>query len=72
MSLSTLTNDQLADQWKALLDETHARAEALPASTFKFLFKERLSKLHVHADRLKGMTSDEGVIQPLSGGTPKP
>lgn len=71
MSLSTLTNDQLADQWKALLDETHARAEALPAGTFKHLVKARLEKLHVHVNRLKAMTVDEGTIQPYSGGEPK-
>lgn len=68
---SELTDDELADAWNDLLTETHARAEALPSGTFKFLFKDRLAKLHIHANRLKAMASDEGTIQPMSGGDPK-
>jgi len=71
MDFSQLSPDDLADAWKAIIDETHSRADALPNGTFKHLFKARLEKLHVHADRLKRMTSDEGAIQPMSGGGDK-
>lgn len=71
MDFSNLTNDELADAGKAFFDEVHARAEALPASTFKWMLKERIAKLHIHANRALGMCKDEGTIQPLSGGDPK-
>ena len=72
MDLGTLTNDDLADHIKSVFDELHARADALPAGTYKWMAKDRLDKAHAQFNRLKRMTSDEGLIQPLSGGGPKP
>ena len=71
MDLSNLTDDQLADAGKAFIDELHARADALPNGTFRFLARERVAKLHGHMNILKRMCADEGVIQPMSGGDAK-
>lgn len=71
MDFSTLSNDELADAGKAFMDELHARADALPAGTYKWMAKGRLDKAHIQFNRLKRMTSDEGLIQPMSGGEPK-
>lgn len=71
MDFSTLSNDDLADAGKAFFDEVHARAEALPSSTFKWMLKERLAKAHLRADHVLRMCKDEGTVQPLSGGDPK-
>ena len=72
MDFSTLSNDELADVGKAWFDEVHARADALPTGTFRFLFRDRLAKAHAQINRLLKMTKDEGVITPMSGGEPKP
>lgn len=71
MDFSTLDNDALADVVKDLFDELHSRADALPAGTYKWMAKDRLDKAHAQFNRLKRMTSDEGLIQPMSGGEPK-
>lgn len=72
MDFSILSNDELADAGKAFFDEVHARADALPTGTFKWMLRERLAKLHIHANRALCMCKDEGAIQPMSGGGPKP
>jgi hypothetical protein len=65
-----VTNDELANAFKALFDEAHAKAEALPDSGFKRRTIERLNVAHEIMDRIRKTAVDEGEIQPMSGGDP--
>ena len=66
-----MTNDALADAFKALFDEAHAKAEALPDGGFKKRTIERLNVAHEIMDRIRKHAADEGEIQPFSGGDPQ-
>jgi len=65
-----VTNDELADAFKTLFDEAHAKAEALPDGGFKKRTIERLNVAHEIMDRIRRQAVDEGEIQPMSGGDP--
>lgn len=67
-----MTNDELADAMKALLDEAHDKVEALPDGPLKARARRRLAVLHGAADALKDLLVREGLVQPFSGGDPKP
>lgn len=65
-----MTNDELANAFKALFDEAHAKVEALPDGPFKSRTGELLSVAHGIMDRLRRRAIDQGEIQPMSGGDP--
>lgn len=65
-----MSNDELANAFKALFDEAHAKAEALPDGPFKRRTIERLNVAHEIMDRVRKHAVDEGEIQPFSGGDP--
>lgn len=72
MDFSGLTNDELADAAKALVDEAHLRVDALPQSAFRSGVSKRLDVAHKALDFLKEHLVGGGVISPQSGGDPKP
>ena len=72
MDFSTLSNDELAQATRDLLDELHGRHEALPESAFRRGVGRRLGTVHGTLDVLREYLVDGGVIQPTSGGIPKP
>ena len=65
-----MTNDELAEAFKALFAEAHAKAEALPDGRFKKRAIERLNVAHEIMDRIRKHAVEEGEIQPFSGGDP--
>ena len=65
-----MTNDELADAFKALFDEAHAKAEALPDGHFKKRVIERLNVAHEIMERLRKHAAQEGEISIESGGAP--
>lgn len=73
MSLGTnmRSNDELADDFRALFDDLHAKIEAHPDSSLKHRAEILADVAHRALDRLKKLAGDEGVIQPFSGGDPK-
>ena len=72
MDFTTLSDDELADAARALFDELHRRHDGLPASAFKNGVGRRLGIAHRAMDVLKEHLSGGGIIQPYSGGEPKP
>lgn len=66
-----MTSDELADQFKADLDELHLQIEALPEGATKRRAKRLASIAHGAPDGLKDLAVDGDMIQPLSGGDPK-
>lgn len=65
------TADQLADDFKAIMDEAHALANALEAGPLRRQVRRKLDTIHNVADELKEILTDGDVIQPFSGGEPK-
>ena len=65
-----MSNDELANAFKALFDEAHAKAEALPNSRFKRRSIERLNVAHEIMERLRKHAAQEGEISIESGGDP--
>ncbi len=65
-----MTNDDLANAFKALFDEAHAKAEALPDGPFKRRTIERLNVAHEIMERLRKHAAQEGEISIESGGDP--
>lgn len=72
MDFSTLTDDQLADAQKALLDEAEARVAALADGPVKNRVDRALNLAHKALDLVKRELVDGEIIQPYSGGDPKP
>lgn len=72
MDFSNLSNDELADTIKAIFDELHARHDALPAGSLKTRGGRLLRVAHGAFESLKDQCVDEEMIQPFSGGDPKP
>ena len=71
MDFSTLTDDELADAQKALLDEAHARADALSDGAVKNRVNRALDLAHKALDMVKRELVDGAIIVPTSGGDPK-
>lgn len=71
MDFSTYTDDQLADIQKDLLDEAHARVEALEGGPVKNRADRALQLAHKALDLVKRELVDGEIIQPDSGGIPK-
>lgn len=72
MDFSTLTDDQLADAQKALLDEAEARVAALADGAVKNRVDRALNLAHKALDLVKRELVDGEIISPASGGDPKP
>lgn len=69
---SELSNDELADAAKGLLDEMHTRHDALGSGPFKTRSGRLLKLAHGAFDALREHCVDEEVISTFSGGEPKP
>ncbi len=63
-----MTDDELADAFKANLDELHAKVAALPDGAAKSHFEAWASVAHRALGRIKRRAVDETLIQPFSGG----
>ena len=67
-----MTHDELAEAYKALIDETHEKVDAVQNPAVRAKAKRLLGLLHGAADALKELAVDQGLVQPFSGGDPKP
>jgi hypothetical protein len=67
-----MTNDQLADAFRDLFDELHAKIDALPDSGKKVYLDAWANVAHGALERLKKRAVDEGDVSVESGGDPKP
>lgn len=70
--LSDLSHDELADHGLAFITEIHARADALDAGATKDRARRLTKVIHGALEALKSEAVGAGLIQPLSGGDPKP
>lgn len=67
-----MTDDELADALAANMAELHDKIEALADGPVKRRATRLARIAHAALDDLKELAGDEGVIQPFSGGDPKP
>lgn len=67
-----MTRDELADYFKAGIEALHDHVDALPPGPAKTRYTRRAAVLHALLDNIKGDAVDDGLIQPMSGGGPKP
>lgn len=67
-----MDNDQLAATFKACFDAAHAATDALADGSAKTEMQRRLNLAHGHMNHLLDLSVGAGIIQPLSGGDPKP
>lgn len=72
MDFQSLSDDELADVTRDLLEEFHRRHAALPHGTFRNRSGRLLRVAHGAFDALKDLAQDEERISPFSGGDPKP
>lgn len=63
-----MTHDELADAFKANLDELHEKIDALAAGPTKRRASRLASIMHRAAEELKELAETDGMIQPFSGG----
>lgn len=66
-----MTNDELADAFAAAFAELHDKIDALDEGPAKRKAARLARVAHGAMDALKELASDEGEIQPFSGGEPK-
>lgn len=71
MEFNELTNDELANGTKALLDELHRRIDGL-GEPQRGRGQRVLRVMHAAADALKDWAVGGGLVQIESGGDPKP
>jgi hypothetical protein len=67
-----MSNDELADAFRDLFDQLHAKIAALPDGGLKTRADELAGVAHRALERLKRHAVDSGEVQPFSGGDPKP
>lgn len=67
-----MTDDEIADAFKAAFDAAHASLDAKPDDDFKRRATRYLKLMHGAADGLKELSVEAGLIMPRSGGDPKP
>jgi hypothetical protein len=67
-----MTNDELADAFKALFDELESKLEALPDSQRKTRAQKLTGSAHLALGIVRDLFADDGTIQPMSGGGDKP
>jgi hypothetical protein len=72
MDLTKLTDDELASHIGAGIREAERRADALPKGDERRAIRQELRRLHNVAEKARSVVSGHGMIQPLSGGDPKP
>jgi hypothetical protein len=72
MDFSALSNDELADLTRDLFDELHSRQAEMPDGPVKMGAGRRLGIAHRAMEVLAEHLKTGGVIQPYSGGEPKP
>ncbi len=72
MDFTNLTDAALADTTRDWLLEVERRLHALPQGDLKMLAFEHITRVHQRLERLARLLKDDSVIQPLSGGEPKP
>jgi hypothetical protein len=66
-----MTKDQLATLFKIAFDELHAHVDAAPEGPLKRKAVRSLDAMHKHADEIRKLARDDGMIQPMSGGDPR-
>lgn len=66
-----MSNDDLANEFLALMTELHARIEALPEGTVKARAQRLANVAHGSLEALRDHLADNGQVQPYSGGDPK-
>lgn len=66
------TDDELADAFKVNLDELHAKVAMLPSGAERRWWNRKANQLHDILDEMKERAVGDGMIQPMSGGEPKP
>lgn len=67
-----LSDDDLADAFRNLFDQLHAKIEARAEGPLKNRAEALAGVAHRALERLKKYAVDDGVIQPMSGGEEKP
>lgn len=67
-----MTRDELADAFAINIRELHAQVDALPDDATRRRARLQVHILHRAADELRTLAVTTGLIQPLSGGEPKP
>jgi len=72
VDLKTLTEDQLADLAGDVIREADRRADDLPKGERRRKIRRALLNAHKALDTAREVISGEGIIQPFSGGDPKP
>lgn len=72
VELDTLSDDALADHVRAVFDELHRRHDIMEPGAIKRGAGVRLLVAHRAMEILREHLAGGGVIQPFSGGDPKP
>jgi len=67
-----MDNDALATQFRALMDDLHARIAALEEGAVKARALRLANVAHGALEALRDHAADNGLVQPFSGGDPKP
>lgn len=67
-----MTDQELAQAFDANLTELHRKVDALPPGLVKRRSTRLASIMHRAAEELRDLALEDGMIQPFSGGTPKP
>lgn len=67
-----MTNDELADYFKAGFDELDAKFDALPDSQRKTRAQKLTNSAHIALGIVRDMFVDDGMVHPDSGGGDKP
>jgi len=67
-----MTNDEIADGFKALFDAAHENADALPDGPEKSRTLALLNAFHAVGNVFHRHALDNELIQPMSGGDIKP
>lgn len=67
-----MTHDELAQAFDENIKELHGKIDALAAGPTKRRASRLASILHRAAEELKDLAETDGMIQPFSGGDPKP
>lgn len=67
-----MSNEELAAAFLALLTDLHARIDALEDGPLKTHLRRRVFIAHAALEDLHSAATDGGIVQPFSGGDPKP
>lgn len=67
-----MTPDEIAESFREPLANLHDAIEALPDGQMKTKAQHKLALAHEALTRLRDHFAESGVVQPFSGGDPKP